>query len=431
MDPPDTPTPGSHFYHRDDCRLCGGRRVELVLEMPSCPPVDDFIPASRLAESQPLFPMDLYLCRECGHAQLLDVVSPELLFGDYLYTTAGSPGLIGYFEDYAATVMAQLKVPAGASVLDIGSNDGTLLRFFKRAGYRVLGVDPAARIAATATAEGIETVPGFFTRALAGELRSRRGPFDLITANNVFAHADALGDMAEGARWLLPPSGVFVFEVSHLLDLVQGMFFDTVCHEHLSYHSLKPLRRFLAAHGLHLFHVDTTPSKGGSIRCFAQPAGGPRLESPRVEELVRLEESAGLYRPETYAGWSRRIQAAREALARRLEESRAAGRRLAGYGASATATVLSYSFELGPWLEFVVDDNRRRQGLFTPGWHTPVVGAKALLTEAPDEVVVLVWRFAEMIAQRNQAYLERGGRFIVPLPELRVITAQGTSTITD
>jgi hypothetical protein len=182
---------------------------------------------------------------------------------------------------------------------------------------------------------------------------------------------------------------------------------------------------------MHLFHVEPTPGKGGSIRCFAQPAGGPRPESPRVEELIRLEESAGLYRPETYADWSRRIQAAREALARRLEESVATGRRLAGYGASATATVVSYSFELGGWLEFVVDDNPRRQGLFTPGWHTPVVGAKALLTEAPDEVVILVWRFADMIAQRNQAYLERGGRLIVPLPELRVITAEGTTAITD
>jgi SAM-dependent methyltransferase len=411
----------SLVYHRDTCRLCESPDVELVLKMAPCPPVDAYISPDQLKDEQPRFPMDLYLCHACGHGQLLDVVSPKLLFGSYIYTTSSSPGLVEYFKDYVSKVYDQVKPPQNGLAVDIGSNDGTLLSFFKQRGLRVLGVDPAREIANAATAAGIETFPEFFNSKVAARLRAERGPANLITANNVFAHSDQLGDMAEGIKLLLAPDGVFVFEVSYLLDMVENMVFDFIYHEHLSHHSVKPLQTFLRKHGLHLFAVERTPSKGGTIRCFAQPMGGPRPELSSVVDLIKLEEKFGLYRSETYKVYSGRIDRAKQQLQALLKKVRAEGKTIAGYGASATGTVLTYHFDLGDSMSFIIDDNPVRQNRFSPGHHIPVVSSRALVEKKPDFVIILVWRFADMIIQKSQVYLKQGGHFIVPLPELKIV----------
>ena len=408
-------------YHRNSCRLCDSTNVSLVLKLTPSPPVDAYIPKSRLAEKQEAFPMDLYQCRDCGHGQLLDVVSPKLLFGDYIYTTSSSPGLVDYFRKYATDVCDQLKFPAGVLALDIGSNDGTLLSFLKEKGLRVLGVDPAKDIAAAATARGIETLPEFFDSRIAREIRTARGPVHLVTANNVFAHSDTLGDMADGIKTLLAPDGVFVFEVSYLLDMIENMVFDFIYHEHLSHHSVKPLQIFLKRHGLHLFAVERTPSKGGTIRCFAQLAGGPSAEKPSVAQLLKREEEFGLYRPETFEKYTARINQVRQRVQDLLKELIAAGKTIGGYGASATGTVLTYHFDLGTSMRFIIDDNPIRQDRFSPGHHIPILSSKVLLEKKPDYVIILAWRFADLIIGRNQEYLKAGGHFMIPLPELRVV----------
>jgi len=409
------------FYHRNTCRLCESPQVELVVKMIPCPPVDAYIPFTQISETQPSFPMDLYLCHECGHAQLLDVVSPKILFGSYIYTTASSPGLVDYFRDYAASVCGQLQFASGALAVDIGSNDGTLLSFIHQHGFRVLGVDPAKQIAAEATAKGINTLPSFFTRVLAENIRMEYGPVNLVTANNVFAHSDMLGDMADGIRILLAPDGVFVFEVSYLLDVIDNMLFDVIYHEHLSYHSVKPLQRFLKQHGLHLFRIERTPSKGGTLRCFAQLSDGPRAEDMSVKMLLHLEEERGLYQRATYQRFFDRIKHVKGQVQAALSALSFEGKTCAGYGASATATVLTYQFEIGNSLRTIIDDNPIRQNRYSPGFHIPVVSSQALLENPPDCVVILVWRFAEMIIQRNSAYQKRGGQFIIPLPEMRIV----------
>jgi len=407
--------------HRTTCRLCESHRVPLVLKLTPCAPVDAFVTASRLKEIQPVFPIDLYLCEDCGHAQLLDVVSPKLLFGDYIYTTASSPGLVEYFRNYAEEVCQKVKPTPGARVLDIGSNDGTLLSFLKQRGFQVLGVDPAREVAQAATSRGIETIPEFFNREVAKRIREEKGDFALITANNVFAHSDALGDMADGIRSLLAPEGVFVFEVSYLLDMIENMVFDFIYHEHLSHHSVKPLRSFLKKHGLHLFDVDRTPSKGGTLRCYAQLEGGPRPQAASVDKMIQAEESYGLYRKATYDAYAAKIDRAKEALQKIIRQARAEGKSIAGYGASATGTVLTYHFDLGESLEFIVDDNPVRQDRYSPGHHIPVLSSAALESHKPDYVLILAWRFADMIIQKNKKFTEAGGRFIIPLPGLRVV----------
>jgi hypothetical protein len=375
-----------------------------------------------LNQVQESFPLDLYLCLACGHFQLLDVVSPKLLFGSYIYTTASSPGLVDYFRNYAKEVLRYAQTPPGSLAIDIGSNDGTLLRFLQQGALRGLGIDPARDIAATATASGVETIPAFFTHQLAKQLRQERGPVALLTANNVFAHSDQLGDMADGVRTLLDQDGLFVFEVSYMLDMMRNMVFDFIYHEHLSHHSVKPLQTFLYRHGLELLHVHRTPSKGGSIRCYAQLNGGARKGSASVAEMLQLEEDFGLYRPETIQSYADKIANAKGQIQRVVDDLFSQKKKLAGYGASATGTVLIYHFELGKALKCIVDDNPLRQNRFSPGHHIPVVSSATLYAEPrPDAVLILAWRFADRIVKKHHKYRESGGKFIVPLPELEIL----------
>jgi SAM-dependent methyltransferase len=407
--------------HRTTCRLCGSADVDVALPLAATPPADAYVPAAKTTEVQERFGLDLYLCRACGHAQLLDVVDPKVLFSDYLYVTTSSPGLVEHFRKYADAVFGYAGSPAGGLVVDIGSNDGTLLGFFRDKGMRVLGVDAADNVARRATASGIETVSGFFTVELGSTLRRARGAAALVTANNVFAHADDLGDVADGVRALLADDGLFVFEVSYLRDLVQGKVFDYIYHEHLCYHSVRPLQQFLAAHGLHLVEVERIATKGGSLRCFAQPAGGPRAVSPSVARLIAEEDELGLQRLQTFKQLDAEISVEKSHLQALLGELRAAGKTVAGYGASATVTTLLYQFDLGSSIDFIVDDNVARQGLFSPGLHIPVLAPAVLYERKPDYVVILAWRFADLVVKQHQRYLDQGGRFIVPLPALRIL----------
>ncbi len=384
---------------------------------------DAFVPAERLGEVQETYPLELALCRVCGHLQLLDTIDPEVLFADFIYVSASSPGLIDHFQKMAERLIARFELAPASLAVDIGSNDGTLLRFLKERGLRVLGVDPAREIARQATESGVLTWPNFFTKDLAVRIKREFGPAAIVTANNVFAHSDNLADMADGIGQLLAPDGVFVFEVAYLVDLIQQKVFDSVYHEHLSYHAVKPLVSFLRRHGMELLDVERVATKGGSLRATAQLIGGPRAASKSVAELVALEEKMGLDKPETFRAFAAEIDAAKSALLRLLTELRASGKTVAGYGASPTVTTLLYHFGLSPFIDFIVDDNPLKHGLFSPGHHIPVYPSQALYERKPDYVVVLAWRFAGLILKKHQAFLDQGGRFIVPLPKLEVVSA--------
>ena len=408
---------------RTTCRLCESEDLELVLPLEPSAVADAFVPAERLDEPQPAYPLDVFLCRGCGHVQLLDVLDPEALFADYIYTSQGSPGLVDHFRRYSEELVRRVEPAAGSLAVDIGSNDGTLLRFMKDAGMQVVGIDPAREIARRATESGIPTLNRFFGPDVADEVRGQHGAATIVTANNVFAHADDLGGIAAGVSRLLAPDGVFVFEVSYLLDTLRNMVFDYVYHEHLAYHAVKPLRGFLARHGMELFDVERIPTKGGSIRAFAQLSGGPRATAPAVAELIAEEDAAGLDRPETYKAFGAKVNELRDQTRALLAEAAANGATIAGYGASATGTTLMHHFGLGEYLSFIVDDNEDRQGLYSPGHHVPVRSPDALYEEEPAVVVVLAWRFAKPIVASHERYLENGGRFLVPLPEVRLVDA--------
>lgn len=401
---------------RGDCRLCGSRELEPVFSLTPTPPANAFVPREKLQVPQAVFPLDLFFCRNCAHLQLLDVVDPALLFRDYVYVSGTSPVFVEHFRRYAAWAIAELGLKVGDLVVDVGSNDGTLLRFFKEAELKVQGVDPAVAIAGQATAAGIPTIPDFFTPETARAIRHEQGPAMLVTANNVFAHADDLDSLVDGVRELLAPEGAFVFEVSYLADVYEKTLFDTIYHEHVSYHSVKPLRAFFLDNGMELIDVRRVDSHGGSLRGVAKLAGGKRTVKPSVAELAALEERLGIDKPETWRAYAERIDEVKEELTKVLSDLRGRGLRVAGFGAPAKATTLMYHFGLGPQaVEFIVDDSPLKQGLFTPGLHVPVLPSAALEEWKPDRLLILAWNFADSIMKKLPAYK---GRFIVPLPKV-------------
>ncbi len=408
-------------FRRNTCRLCGRYDLELVLQLAPTPIGDAYVSVEHLSKVQETYPLDLFLCHDCGHLQLLDVVDPEVLFGDYVYLTSSSLGLIEHFRRYADEVLASVMPPEGALVVDIGSNDGSLLKFFQDQGMHVLGIDPARDIARKATESGIETLSTFFTAELARKIKNERGPTAIVTANNVFAHIDNLGDVADGIRELLATDGIFVFEVSYLVDIIQKMLFDTVYHEHLCYHTVKPLDSFFCRHGMQLIDVQRIPTKGGSLRGTAQLAGGPWTVSPSVARLMAIETNLGLDRAETFRAFAVRIDSVKNQLLSLLRDFKVQGKTIAGYGASVTVTTLIYHFDLGDMLSFIVDDNPQKQNLFTPGHHIPVLSSQAIYERMADYVVILAWNYAQPIMKKHQAFLDQGGHFIVPLPRVEVM----------
>jgi hypothetical protein len=401
-------------YRATHCLLCGSGQLDLALPLVPTPIGNDYWPGPK--KQQDCYSLNLYLCQSCGNVQLENVVSPELLFGSYTYSTSSSLGLQEHFRKYAGDLLQRVGHSPGDLAIDIGSNDGSLLCAFRDQGLRVLGVDPAIEIAQRATAEGLPTIGDYFSSRLARELRDRHGPARIVTANNVFAHSDQLPDMAEGIRELLTPDGVFTFEVSYLIDTVGKMLFDTIYHEHLYYHSVRSLATFFQRHGLELFNVERIPTKGGSIRGSVQKAGGPRPLSVVVGNLIELEKSLGLDKVATYQAYGERIRAARDAVHDLVVKVKTPGKKLAGYGASPTVTTLLHQFELADVVDFLVDDNPVKQNTFSPGQHIPVHDSTRLYAEPVQFALILAWNYVQPIKQRHQRFSEEGGHFLVPLP---------------
>ncbi len=413
----------SLFRHRSCCRLCGDMHLVQVLPMRPSPIGDAFISAQELDLPQPTIPLDVYQCQQCGHAQNLDVVNPDLLFRRYTYCTQDSLGLVAHFQAYAKQICAQYPFPCGSLVVEIGSNDGSLLRCFQEGGWRVQGVDPAVSIAQQSTGAGIPTLPDFFCEQVAHDIVQKQERAKLVVANNVYAHADDLSEMTRGVKVLLDHDGVFIFEVSYLPDILDHFLFDTIYHEHLSYHSLTPLIPFFLRHGLRLFDVEKIPTKGGSIRAFVQQETGPYLESARLQTMLYEEEKKGIHRIDTFQQYTQDILHKKEALLAFLDQAQRDGSTVVGYGASITTTTLLYHFELTDRLDYLVDDNKKKHGLYSPGRHLEVFPSSILYERKPDIVVILAWQYARPICERHQTWIDQGGTFIIPLPELQVVYA--------
>lgn len=407
--------------HRDTCRLCDSEDVKLVVKLNPVPLAEKYTDTPEEAQQASKYPIDLYMCETCSHVQLLDVIDSHDLWKGYTYHSGQTQGIVRHFQDVSENIISKYTPSSGSLVIDIGSNDGTLLRFFKNAGYRVHGVDPAKEIAEKATASGIETTPALFTPQVAKNICEKYGTASVVTAFNVYAHADNLGEMTDAIHSLLSDDGIFVFEVQYLLDIVDKVLIGTIFHEHMSHHSLKPMIRFLNSHNLELIDVERVSIQKGCIIGIAQRKGGPRKVSPAVEDLLKLEEMCNLGKISIMEEFNARIEHNRVVARNLAKEWKKQGLTVAGYGAARSGPTLMAQFEFENIIEYIFDDHPQKVNKFSPGNGMPVIPTSELITKKPDVVIILAWIHARAIIEKSQEYLNKGGKFVVCTPDVRVV----------
>lgn len=419
---PATETAAPVHTRRRSCRACGGADLEPFLSLGPTPLANAFLRSPQEFAAEARYPLDVYFCRTCSLVQLLDVIDPEVLFRDYVYVTGTSETIAAHNVAYAATLVGLLSLGPHDLVVEVASNDGSLLRCFKAHGTRTLGIEPATNIAALAEAAGIETVNEFFDLSTARQVRAAYGPARAVVGNNVLAHVDQTQDFLLGCRELLTEDGLVVVEVPYLGELLDRLEYDTVYHEHLCYFSVTALARLCDAVGLSIARVDRVAVHGGSLRIYAGRMEKYGAHGRDAQALMAAEAQAGLTQAATYRAFADRVVAHRERLCGLLTDLVESGHSLAGYGAPAKGNTLLNYCQIGTGLlPYTVDRSPHKVGRFTPGMHLPVLPVSALLDRQPDYTVILAWNFADEIMRQQQAYAARGGRFILPLPEPRVV----------
>jgi SAM-dependent methyltransferase len=413
----------NNFYLRRTCRMCGDESLTKVMSLTPTPPGNDFLTKEEIGRDEAVYPLDLYFCEACHHVQLGHVVDPAILYQkNYSYVSATSAHFVNHLKNYAREMVDRFALQPSDLVVDIGSNDGTCLSFFKDQGMDVLGIDPAKDIALRANENGIETVADFFDYDLAIKLKQKYGSAKYITSHNACAHIDDLFNVVKGVEHLLADDGIFVLEVGYMGDVYSNTWFDTIYHEHVDYHTVAPFEVLFSRVEMELISVDRISPQGGSIRVMVQKKGGIFERDNSVEQLIVLEHELGLDHAETFCSFDKKISEVREKVQKLVYSLKADGKTIAGFGAPTKATTLMAHFGLdGNVLDFIVDDNPLKQGLFTPITHIPILSADMLYELKPDYLLILAWNFAEPIMRMHQNYRDKIGMFILPMPEPEII----------
>ena len=402
------------------CRACESASLCLVLDLGTTPLADRLVSPEHAGDSDPTAPLKLMVCEGCSLAQLSHVVPPQLLFNEnYPYYSSISPSLLRHFEESARSLIRDEKLSGASLVIEAASNDGYFLKNFHTAGIPVLGIDPSAGPARRAQAAGIPTRIAFLDANLARELREEGFYADLFLANNVLAHVPEIRDFVEAVSILLKPRGCAVFETPYLLDLVDKTEFDTIYHQHVFYYSVHSLCGLFRLQGLFVNSVQILPIHGGSLRI--KVSRDPGLTEPSVTAFLRSESERAVHSPAFFDSFRAHVATMRRDLPECLERLRAKGARIAGYGAAAKATtLLSYCGIGRDHLDYIVDKNEMKHGFFMSGNRIPILPRERLATDRPDYLLILAWNLADEIIQQESNYAARGGRFIVPLPQLDI-----------
>jgi|GEM_PF-71151 UDP-glucuronate decarboxylase len=404
------------------CRLCNNPKLTRVITLDPTPPANAFLKKVDLSRKEYKYPLIVNYCPKCGQLQLSHVVSPDILFKKYVYASSTSKLFIEHFEKYAKEVFDRFHLDKQSFVIDIGSNDGILLKPFKKLGVKVLGIDPAVDIAKKATAEGIPTWPNFFDLKLTKKITAKYQKADIVTANNVFAHINDLDQLTKSVFSVLKDEGVFTIEFPYLINFLKDNLFDTIYHEHLSYLSIRPLISFFKKHGMEIFDVKQVETHGGSIRVFVKKTSGKQPVCKSVNIFVNNEIKNGLSETRTYLNFAKKIESNKDELVKMLATIKKSGKKIVGYGAPAKGnTLLNYFRVDSSVLDYIVDDSPYKQGLYTPGTHIPVVPASYLKKDRPDYVLILAWNYAAALIKKMDELKKEGVGFIIPAPKPTLI----------
>jgi len=407
---------------RTTCRVCGGRELRKFLSLGPTPLANSFLADKDEFSRECFFPLDVYFCEECSLVQVLDVIAPEVLFRHYIYLTGTSETIAEHNLEFARTVAETAALEPNQLVVEVASNDGSLLSCFKSYGVTTLGIEPATNIARIASSQGIETLNEFFDSALAEKVVRARGPAKLVIGNNVLAHVDEPRDFLLGCRQLVGDDGFVVIEVPYLREMIDKLEYDTIYHEHLCYFSASALLRLFDSVGLVIARIDRIPVHGGSLRVYGTPRNGCRTHSQDALRLCAEETQGGLTCLDTFEDFARKVERNRAAVRSLLHELHQEKKSIAGYGAPAKgSTLTNYCGIDTRLLPYCVDKNPLKVGHYTPGMHIPVLPVSALLEKQPDFVLILAWNFAEEIIKQQDEFRSRGGRFIIPVPEPRIV----------
>lgn len=401
------------------CRSCGAMDLAPILDLGRTPLANSLPTADSLHLTEPTYPLELVYCPHCSLVQITETVPPEELFRDYLYFSSFSDTMLASARELVAHLVDHRRLNRESLVIELASNDGYLLQNYCDRGVPVLGIEPARNIARVAEERGIPTLCEFFGRSVGERLAAQGRRADVLHANNVLAHVADLNGFVAGIAAVLKADGVAVIEVPYVKDMIDHVEFDTIYHEHLCYFSLTALGRLFHRHGLDVVDIERLPIHGGSLRVFVSHAGTER--APAVPQFYAEEAAWGVDRLSFYQDFAERVNQLKDALRNQLFALKRAGKRVAAYGASAKGSTLLHYCNIGrETLDFIVDRSTVKQGRYTPGTHLPILSPDVLLHRMPDCVLLLTWNFAAEILAQQEEYRRRGGRFLIPIPQLRV-----------
>lgn len=405
----------------DRCRICRSRNLHVYLDMGKTPLANSYLRADELGKEEFKEELAIQVCMDCGLSQLTKVVNPDLMFKHYLYVSSTTETFQSHCVELAQTAVAAAKCQPGEWVLDIASNDGCLLSKFRDIGMKVVGVDPAVNLATEANKAGIPTLCDYWSTSAAEAVVNRYGRSKVITATNVFAHADDLHEFLRGVDRCMAQQGIVLIECPYVVDFIEKNEFDTAYHEHLSYIGIRPLQVLMAQHGMSVFDVEYFKDlHGGTIRVFVARRGD-HPTSPNVQAFLKREEEFGITDVRRYREFGERVRANKEVLVGLIRQLHTEGKTVWAYGASAKGNTLMNYFNIPPgWIPVAVDDNPKKWGWYTPGSHMRIAGINELAKEKVDYLLLLAWNFEAEIRRRCRA-IDYAGRYIAPVPEVRVM----------
>lgn len=418
--------PLGDFVTRTECRFCGGSNLTKILDFGCVPLAGGFLKESDFANEK-FYPLDLNFCQDCYLVQVSNVVPAEVLFHDYFYFSSSIGTLVEHCREFAQETQDRfLKDKANPAIFEIGCNDGVLLKPFAALGTRAVGVDPATNVVNSIQSKDITVINDFFTEALAKKIKEDHGLFDAILSSYSFAHIDDMQSVIKGVKTLLKEDGVFIFEVYYLGTLIEEMQYDMIYHEHMSYYSLKTLELFLKGIDMEIFDIKFTPGvRSGAVRFYARNIGKRSEEKTLAyKEMLHDEESKGYDRAEVFMDYAAKVNQTREQLLEVLNQLKKEGKNIIGYGASGRGTtIMNYCGIDGQFLDYVVDDAPAKHGFFTPGTHVPIYPwTHTKETDFPEYALLFAWSFINEVKKRRSDYLKEGGKFIVPLPAVSIVS---------